>query len=97
MTCSPARSFAQPAETVRANQELLALGTANVGASLLHGFPVSSSASRTAIGVATGSRSQLYSLAAAGAVLVAVLFLRPVLARFPRRRSARSSSTRRSG
>jgi sulfate permease, SulP family len=78
-----ARSFAQPAETVRANQELLALGTANVGASLLHGFPVSSSASRTAIAVATGSRTQVYSLAAAGSVLVAVFFLRPVLARFP--------------
>ena len=78
-----ARSFAKPAEAVRANQELLALGAANVGASLLHGFPVSSSASRTAIAVATGSRSQVYSVAAAGSVLVAVFFLRPVLARFP--------------
>jgi Sulfate permease family len=78
-----ARSFAQPPETVRANQELLALGAANMGASLLHGFPVSSSASRTAIAVATGSRSQVYSVAAAGSVLVAVFFLRPVLARFP--------------
>ena len=78
-----ARSFARPPETVRANQELLALGAANVGASLLHGFPVSSSASRTAIAVATGSRSQVYSVAAAGSVLVAVFFLRPVLARFP--------------
>ena len=78
-----ARSFAKPAEAMRANQELLALGAANVGASLLHGFPVSSSASRTAIAVATGSRSQVYSVAAAGSVLVAVFFLRPVLARFP--------------
>ena len=78
-----ARSFAQPPETVRANQELLALGAANIGASLLHGFPVSSSASRTAIAVATGSRSQVYSVAAAGSVLVVVFFLRPVLARFP--------------
>ena len=68
---------------MRANQELLALGAANVGASLLHGFPVSSSASRTAIAVATGSRSQVYSLAAAGSVLVVLFFLGPVLARFP--------------
>ena len=62
---------------------MLALGTANVGASLLHGFPVSSSASRTAIGVATGSRTQLYSLTAAHAVAGVLLFARPVLAHFP--------------
>jgi SulP family sulfate permease len=78
-----ARSFARRGETVRANQELLALGVANIGASLVHGFPVSSSASRTAIGVAAGSRSQVYSVTAAGSVLVAVFLLRPVLARFP--------------
>ena len=78
-----ARSFARRGETVLANQELLALGVANAGASLLHGFPVSSSATRTAIARATGSTTQLYSLAAAGFVLAALLFLRPLLSRFP--------------
>ena len=78
-----ARSFARRAELIAANRELLALGTANVGASLMHGFPVSSSASRTAIGVATGSRTQLYSLTAAIAVVGVLLFARPVLAHFP--------------
>jgi MFS superfamily sulfate permease-like transporter len=78
-----ARSFARRKETIAANRELLALGTANVGASLVHGFPVSSSASRTAIGVAAGSRTQLYSLTAAAAVAAVLLFARPVLARFP--------------
>ena len=78
-----ARSFARRDETIAANRELLALGTANVGASLVRGFPVSSSASRTAIGVATGSRTQLYSLTAATTVVAVLLFARPLLERFP--------------
>jgi hypothetical protein len=68
---------------VAANRELLALSAANAGLSLMHGFPVSSSSSRTAIGLATGSRSQLYSVTAAVAVVVVLLFARPVLAHFP--------------
>lgn len=78
-----ARSFARDGEQVRANQELLALGVSNIGSSLLRGFPVSSSASRTAIAVAAGSRTQLYSLTALATVLGVLFFLRPVLARFP--------------
>jgi sulfate permease, SulP family len=78
-----ARSFARHEETIAGNRELLALGTANVGASLMHGFPVSSSASRTAIGMAAGSRTQLYSLTAAASVVAVLLFARPVLAHFP--------------
>jgi MFS superfamily sulfate permease-like transporter len=53
-----ARSFAsQAGYGVDANQELLALGACNVGSSLVGGFPVSSSASRTALGAAAGSRT----------------------------------------
>lgn len=66
------------------NQELLALGTANLASGVAQGFPVSSSGSRTAIGDSLGSRSQLYSLVALGTVLVSVAFLGPVLAAFPR-------------
>ena len=78
-----ARSFRQPDENIVANRELLALGVANAGSSLLHGFPVSSSATRTAIARATGSRSQVYSLVTAGSALLALLLLRPLLSRFP--------------
>ena len=78
-----ARSFERRGETIVANRELLALGVANVGSGLVHGFPVSSSASRTAVAVTTGSRTQVYSLAAAASVVVVLLFARPVLARFP--------------
>ncbi|MEV2216124.1 sulfate permease [Streptomyces sp. NPDC050997] len=66
-----------------ANQEFLALGTANLGAGALHGFPVSSSASRTALASSAGARSQAYSLVAGAVVLAVLLFLSPLLARTP--------------
>lgn len=78
-----ARSFARRDETIRPNRELLTLGVANGLSSLVRGFPVSSSASRTAIAVASGSRTQLYSLATAAVLAAALLFARSLLALFP--------------
>lgn len=69
--------------TIDANQELLALGVSNLGAGLMQGFPVSSSASRAAIGDSLGSKSQVYSLVAFGVVIGVLLFFRPLLAMFP--------------
>ncbi|MFG2129198.1 SulP family inorganic anion transporter [Streptomyces sp. NPDC048751] len=66
-----------------ANQEFLALGAANLGAGALHGFPVSSSASRTALASSAGARSQAYSLVAGAVVLAVLLFLSPLLTRTP--------------
>ncbi len=78
------RAFAaRRGERVEANQEFLALGGANVLGGLLSGFPVSSSGSRTAIGDAAGSRTQLASLATLATVVVAVLALAPVISAFP--------------
>ena len=80
-----ARSFAaRGGYRINANQELLALGAINLGAGLLQGFPVSSSGSRTALGDAAGSRSQLHSLVALAMVLLVLIGLRPVLALFPK-------------
>ena len=78
-----ARAFERNGGTIDANAELLALGISNAGASLLRGFPVSSSASRTAIARATGARTQAYSLTAMATVLAVLLFAGPVLASFP--------------
>ncbi len=78
-----ARSFARRDERVDVNQEFLALGVSNIGAGLLRGFPVSSSASRTAVAISAGSRTQVYSLTALVTVLAVVLLGRPVLASFP--------------
>jgi sulfate permease, SulP family len=79
-----ARAFAvRNGYRIDANQELLALGTANVATGFTQTFPVSSSGSRTVIGEALGSRSQLYSLVAAVLVAVTLLVGGPVLASFP--------------
>ncbi|MEU1571894.1 sulfate permease [Streptomyces collinus] len=66
-----------------ANQEFLALGAANLGAGTLHGFPVSSSASRTTLASSAGGHSQAYALVAGAAVLAVLLFLSPLLSRTP--------------
>ncbi len=80
-----ARAFANRNNyKIDADQELLALGVANFGNGLLQGFPISSSGSRTVIGDSLGSKSQLYSLVAMVAVIIVLLFLRPVLALFPK-------------
>ena len=78
------RAFAiRNAHPLDADQEMLALGAANVAAGLLQGFPVSSSGSRTVIGDSLGSRSQLSSIVTL-LLVVAVLFVGgPVLAAFP--------------
>ncbi|HJY46035.1 MAG TPA: sulfate permease, partial [Propionibacteriaceae bacterium] len=79
-----ARAFAIRGEDrIDPRQEFLALGAANLSAGVLQGFPVSSSGSRTAVGDAAGSRTQLHSLVALGVVLLTLLALRPVLAGFP--------------
>jgi sulfate permease, SulP family len=68
---------------IDANAELRAIGVCNIAAGLTRGFPVSSSGSRTAIGDAVGSRTQLYSLVALSLVLVVMLFASDLLAQFP--------------
>jgi len=78
-----ARAFQRGGEVLDANQELLALGVSNAGAGLLRGFPISSSGSRTAIGLAAGAHTQAYSLTALASILGVLLFARPVLASFP--------------
>jgi sulfate permease, SulP family len=79
-----ARSFADRNDyRVDANQELLALGTSNIADGLFQGFPVSSSGSRTAIGDALRTKSQLFSLVAFACVVLVLLFFGSLLALFP--------------
>ena len=79
-----ARIFAaRKGETIDANAELRALGLCNIGSAVCHGFPVSSSASRTALGEMVGARTQLYSLVTLGLLLIVMLFAHGLLAAFP--------------
>ena len=80
-----ARAFAaRHREEVDASQELLALAAANVAAAAVHGMPVSSSGSRTAIGDALGARSQVHSLVAASMVLLTLGLLSALVATIPK-------------
>ncbi|MEO6790286.1 MAG: sulfate permease [Ornithinibacter sp.] len=66
------------------NRELLALGLTNLASGVSQGFPVSSSASRTAVPASLGSRTQLVSLVAGSVVLATLLALSPLLGQIPR-------------
>jgi sulfate permease, SulP family len=71
-----ARSFAgKHGQHVRAEQELVAMGTANIAAGFTQSFPVGASGSRTAVNDQMGGRTQMSGLMAAGAVALVLLFL----------------------
>jgi high affinity sulfate transporter 1 len=70
-------------EVVDPNQELVALGAANLAAGLFHGFPISSSASRTPVAVSAGARSQLTPLVGATAIVVLLLVAPAALQNLP--------------
>lgn len=80
-----ARAFAgRSGEHVRAGQELIALGAANAAAGISQGFPVAASNSRTAVNHASGARSQLSGLMAAGVIVLILLFFTGPIADVPK-------------
>jgi sulfate permease, SulP family len=82
-TVLTARAFAGRGERIDPDREFLVLGLSNVSAGVLQGFPISSSGSRTALAEASGARTQVYSLAAAVAILATLVFAGPLLSTFP--------------
>lgn len=68
---------------VDAQQELVALGGVHIATGLVGGFPISSSGSRTALAIASGARTQLYSLVAAGCVVLVLFVAGPLIAPMP--------------
>jgi high affinity sulfate transporter 1 len=83
-TIATATAFAaRRDEEVDADQEMIAIGTANVAAGFMQGFAVSVSASRTAVADQAGARSQATGLVGAGLVAALLLFLNGLLADLP--------------
>ncbi len=83
-TLGTARTFAAKYRyEVDADQELLAMGAANVTSGLFQGITIDMSLSNTASGEAAGERTQLSSLVSAGLILAVVLFLAPLLRNLP--------------
>ena len=74
---------AQRGETVDPNQELRALGAANLAAGFFQGFAISSSASRTPVAVSAGARSQLTPLIGAVAIALLLVFAPGLLRDLP--------------
>src|SRR3954470_21391078 len=75
-TISTASSFAErTGQEVRGNQEMIGIGAANLAAGLFQGFPVSTSASRTAVAERAGSRTQLTGVTGAALIIVMIVFL----------------------
>jgi SulP family sulfate permease len=71
-------------QTIDADQELLALGTANLTCSLFHTFPVAGSVAGTAANYDAGGKSNVSSLITSIIIGIIVLFFTPVLYHIPK-------------
>ena len=79
-----ARTFCQSGDPpVNANQELLALGAANVASAMVGGLPAGGGASQTAVADGAGARSQMAQWVNAAVVLLCLLLLSRVIALLP--------------
>ena len=83
-TIAVGRGFATSEEPpVRANRELLATGLANAGGALLGAMPGGGGTSQTAVNRLAGARTQLAEIVTAGATLVTMLVLAPLIGLMP--------------
>jgi high affinity sulfate transporter 1 len=65
------------------NQEMIGLGAANVAAGFFQGFPISSSATRTPVAAAAGSKSQVTGVVGAAAIGLLLIFAPRLLQNLP--------------
>jgi SulP family sulfate permease len=79
-----ARAFGAPGEPRPVpNQELLAVGLANVAGGLFGAMPAGGGTSQTAVNRAAGARTQMSGLVTAAAALATLLLLAPLIALMP--------------
>ncbi|MGI9479887.1 MAG: SulP family inorganic anion transporter [Hyphomicrobiaceae bacterium] len=72
------RAAEKTGERIDPNQELLAVGAANVGAGLSGGYPVAGTLSKTAVAMESGGKTQLGNLFTALLGVVTIFFLIPL-------------------
>lgn len=78
------RSFTQKGEpTIDANQELLALGFANIGGGLFQAYPGGGGTSQTAVNRNSGAKTQISSLTTVAVVALTLLFLAGFISLMP--------------
>ena len=71
-------------EKIAPNQELIALGLANITTAISGGMPVAGGFSRTMVNFAAGARTQMAMLIAAGLLAVAVMYCAPLFQNIPK-------------
>jgi high affinity sulfate transporter 1 len=78
------RAFARADEPrPQADQELLALGFANIAGGFFYAFPAGGGTSQTAVNSTAGARSQIAALVTVGAVVAVMLLLSPLISLLP--------------
>jgi sulfate permease, SulP family len=83
-TIAAARAFGAPGEPRPVpNQELLAVGLANVAGGFIGAMPAGGGTSQTAVNRAAGARTQVAELVTAAAALATLLLLAPLIALMP--------------
>jgi high affinity sulfate transporter 1 len=83
-TISTATSFAaRTGDKVEGNHEMVGIGAANVAAGFFQGFPVSTSASRTAVAEQAGAKTQVTGLVGALSIALILLFVPGLLRNLP--------------
>lgn len=66
------------------DQELIALGMANLGGSFFSGYPVTSGLSRSAVADRAGARTPMAALVTAAGMVLVLLLLTPLFAQLPK-------------
>jgi len=83
-TAAAGRAFALPGDPrPRANQELIALGAANLAGSAFQIMPAGGGTSQTAVNRGAGAQSQVAGVVAAAVVVATLLFLAPLFGLMP--------------
>ena len=83
-TIAAGRAFAKSDEPpIRANRELLATGVANACGAVLGAMPAGGGTTQTAVNRLAGARTQLAELVTAGATLMTVLYIAPLMGLMP--------------
>ena len=69
---------------VEPNQELIALGLANIGGAFFRAFPTTGGFSRTAVNVEAGAKTGMASMISAALITITLLFLTPLFYYLPK-------------
>ena len=79
-----ARAFIKHGDpTPEPDQELFALGMANIGGGFFQAMPAGGGTSQTAVNAQTGAKTQLAGITTAAAVILTLLFLAPFISLMP--------------